>query len=97
MIVISEVHRNGEKAYVLAGGFKREFFLRLIEREEMENIFDLKGQALTSVRIPIDFDATFFGSSHRFAELPSLLKPKVRRATAVNETRLKVNGQSLFV
>ena len=34
---------------------------------------------------------------HRFAGLPSLLKPEVRRAIAVDETRLKVNGQYLFV
>ena len=34
---------------------------------------------------------------HRFAGLPSLLKPKVRRAIAVDETKLKVNGQHLFV
>jgi len=34
---------------------------------------------------------------HRFAELPSLLRPKVRRAVAVNEAKLKVNGQYLFI
>ena len=34
---------------------------------------------------------------HRFAELPSMLKPKVRRAIAVDETKLKVNGSHLFV
>ena len=34
---------------------------------------------------------------HRFAELPSLLKLKVRRAIAVDKTKLKVKGQHLFV